>query len=306
MSTGEVGLKRLLVIGASGLLGSKIIGHAKGRFDVFGSCNPAVDGCSTSGLEPLDMCSESDVSRIFQELDPDIAILAAAMTDVDGCEKNPGLAESVNAIGPSIVAKACRESGARLVHISTDYVFDGNKRDRYFETDSTNPISVYGTSKLHGELAVLAELPTAFVARTAVLYGWNPIKSKSNFVTWVLKKLRNGENVTLFNDQWISPTFADDLAGALIGIAGKSASGIWHVAGPDCLDRPACGRMIAEAFELDERLIIPVPSSSVPLPAKRPAYSCLDSSRVEKLLNRQMMPFEESLREMRRQELSER
>jgi len=85
-----VGLKRLLVIGASGLLGSKIIGQAKGRFTVFGTCNPAVDGCSTSGLEPLDMCSVSDVSRIFNELDPNIAILAAAMTDVDGCEKNPG------------------------------------------------------------------------------------------------------------------------------------------------------------------------------------------------------------------------
>jgi dTDP-4-dehydrorhamnose reductase len=299
-------LKRLLVIGASGLLGSKIIDQAKGRFEVFGSCNPAVDGCSTSGLEPLDMCSESDVRRIFQELDPDIAILAAAMTDVDGCEKNPGLAESVNALGPSIVAKASREFGARLVHISTDYVFDGNKRDRYIETDATNPISVYGSSKLHGERTVLAELPTAFVARTAVLYGWNPIKSKSNFVTWVLRKLRNGEKATLFNDQWISPTFADDLAGALIGIAGKSASGIWHVAGPDCLDRPACGRMIAEVFELDKRLIVPVPSSSVPLPAKRPAYSCLDSSRVEKLLNRKMMPFEESLREMRHQELSDK
>jgi len=301
-----VGLKRLLVIGASGLLGGKIIDQAKGKFEVFGSCNPAVDGCSTSGLESLDMCSESDVRRIFQELDPNIVILAAAMTDVDGCEKNPGLAESVNALGPSIVAKASREFGARLVHISTDYVFDGNKRDRYIETDATNPISVYGSSKLHGESAVLTELPAAFVARTAVLYGWNPIKSKSNFVTWVLRKLRNGEKATLFNDQWISPTFADDLAGALIGIAGKSASGIWHVAGPDCLDRPTCGRMIAEVFELDERLIVPVPSSSVPLPAKRPAYSCMNSSRLEKLLNRQMMPFDESLREMRRQELSQR
>lgn len=294
------------MIGASGLLGSKIISQAKGRFGVFGSCNPAVDGCSTSGLEPLDMCSESDVSMIFQELDPDVAILAAAMTDVDGCEKNLDIAESVNATGPGIVAKACREFGARLVHISTDYVFDGNKRDRYVETDSTNPISIYGSSKLHGEQAVLAELPSAFVARTAVLYGWNPIKSKSNFVTWVLRKLRNGEKATLFNDQWISPTFADDLAGALIGIAGESASGIWNVAGPDCLDRPACGRMIAEVFELDKRLIVPVPSSSVSLPAKRPAYSCLDSSRVEKLLNRKMMSFEKSLKEMRRQELSER
>ncbi len=299
-------MKRLLVIGASGLLGSKIVAQARGRFDVFGSCNPAVDGCSTSGLEPLDMCSERDVSRIFEDLDPDIAILAAAMTDVDGCERNPDVAESVNAVGPGIVAKACREYDIRLVHISTDYVFDGDKRDRYLETDATNPVSVYGSSKLHGESAVLSEFPDAAVARTAVLFGWNPIRSKLNFVTWVLKKLRNGEKATLFNDQWMSPTFADDLAGALIGISGKSVSGVWHVTGPDCLDRPACGRMIAKAFELDEGLIVPVPSSSVPLPAKRPAYSCLDSSRVEKLLNRKMMPFEESLREMRRQELSER
>jgi len=299
-------LKRLLVIGASGLLGSKLISQAKGEFEVAGTCNPLADGCNTSGLEPLDMCSESGVSKIFKELRPDVVIVAAAMTDVDGCEKNPEIAENINAKGPGIVARTCREHGVRLVHISTDYVFDGNKMDRYVETDATNPVSVYGKSKLRGELAVLSELPTAFIARTAVLYGWNPIRSKANFVTWVLKKLRNGEKATLFEDQWISPTFADDLASALIGISGKNESGIWHLVGPDCLDRPKCGRMIAEVFELDERLIIPVPSSSVPLPAKRPAYSCLDSSRVEKLLNREMMPFDGGLREMRRQELSER
>jgi dTDP-4-dehydrorhamnose reductase len=150
---------------------------------------------------------------------------------------------------------------------------------------------------------VLSTLPDAVVARPAVLYGWNPLEDKDNFVTWVIKKIRKGERATLFEDQWISPTFADDLARTLLDLAGMDVKGVWHVSGPDCLDRPTCGRMIAKAFDLDEKLVVPVPSSSVSLPAKRPKYSCLDVSKVEKVLGRKMMSFEEGLKTMRKQEL---
>jgi dTDP-4-dehydrorhamnose reductase len=295
-------LKRLLVIGASGLLGSKLMAQARGRYDVRGTYSPAVDGKSDWRLEPLDMGSKDEVDGMFSKLKPEVVVLAAAMTNVDACEKDPTGANRVNASGPGLVARACRASGARLVHVSTDYVFDGSKKRPYTEQDMPRPISVYGTSKLAGERSVLSTLPGAVVARPAVLYGWNPLEDKDNFVTWVLKRLRKGERATLFQDQTISPTFADDLARTLLELAGRDVSGVWHVSGPDCLDRPTCGRMIAEEFGLDGGLVAPVPSSSVPLPARRPAYSCLDVSKAEKLLGRKMVAFKEGLRVMKEQE----
>ena len=298
--------KKLLVIGASGLLGSKIVVRAGDEYDVIGTCNPEVDGKEFWRLEALDIGSKEEVDRLFVDVKPDVVILTAAMTNVDGCETNPTLANRINASGPSLVARACRAAGSRLVHVSTDYVFDGMKERKYTEADTPRPISEYGKSKLAGERAVLNAMPAAIVARPAVIYGWNPIESKENFVTWVLKKLRRGEKATLFEDQVISPTFADDLARTLIDLSETEASGVWHVSGPDCLDRPTCGRMIARTFELDESLVIPVPSSTVRLPAKRPRNSCLDVSRAEKLLNREMVSFSAGLQMMREQELKRR
>lgn len=298
--------KKLLVIGASGLLGSKLYSQAGGKYDISGTYNPEVDGKSSLRLDPLDIGSKEEVEKLFGKTQPELVILCAAMTNVDGCEKQPLVANRVNATGPVLVARSCKKAGAKLIHISTDYVFDGAKNRRYTEEDVPRPISVYGSSKLAGERAVLSTLPGAVIARPAVLYGWNPIEGKDNFVTWVLKKLRAGERATLFEDQWISPTYADDLARTLLELGEKDVGGVWHLSGPDCLDRPACGRMIAEAFGLDGKLVVPVPSSSVSLPAKRPRYSCLDVSKVEKLLGRKMVSFEEGLRRMREQEPKKR
>jgi len=299
-------LEKLLVVGASGLLGSKIMVQARGRYDAIGTYNPEVDGADLWRLESLDVGSKDEVEKLFAEVVPNVVILTAAMTNVDACEKQPVVANRINASGPALVARACKSAGARLVHVSTDYVFDGTKKRKYVETDHPRPISVYGSSKLAGEKSVLSSLPTAAIARTAVLYGWNPIEGKENFVTWSLKKLRAGERVTMFQDQHISPTFADNLAGALLGLAGTDASGVFHVSGPDCFDRVVCGKMIANIFNLDENLIIPVKSNTLSLPAKRPAYSCLDISKIEKLLNRKMESFESGLRKMKSQESKKR
>ena len=296
--------ERLLVIGASGLLGSKVMEQARGRYAVSGAYNPDVDGASTWKLEPVDIGSKDDVDRLFEKTKPDIVILTAAMTNVDACEKNPTMANRTNAAAPGLIARACKTSSARLVHVSTDYVFDGMKSRRYLETDTPRPISVYGASKLAGERAVQSALPEAAVIRPAVLYGWNPIPEKMNFVTWVLKKLRNAEPVKLFEDQIVSPTLADDLANVLLAIAEKQVSGVWHASGPDCLDRPSCGRMIAQAFDLDESLVAPTPSSSVSLPARRPKYSCLDITKTEKLLGRKTLSFQDGLVTMKEQEKS--
>ncbi|MCI0497870.1 MAG: dTDP-4-dehydrorhamnose reductase [Thermoplasmata archaeon] len=294
--------RKLLVIGASGLLGSKLMAQAGRTYDAVGTFNPEVDGKDLWRLESLDIGSKEEVDSLFRQTSPEVVILTAAMTNVDACERDQLVANRVNASGPSMVARACKTAGARLVHVSTDYVFDGRKTRRYLESDVPRPISVYGSSKLAGERSVLSAYPAAAVARTAVLYGWNPIEGKENFVTWALKKLRAGEKVTMFSDQHISPTFADDLASALLGIAETGASGVLHASGPDCLDRVECGKLIAEVFGLDKGLVVPVRSDSLSLPARRPAYSCLDVSKVENLLNRKMMTFEAGLRQMKEQE----
>ena len=294
--------EKLLVIGASGLLGSKIMRQARDMYSVIGAYNPDVDGISTWKLEPVDIGSKEEVDKLFENSKPDLVILTAAMTSVDACEKNPTLANRINAAAPGLIARACKESSAHLVHVSTDYVFDGMKSRRYLEADTPRPISVYGASKLAGEQSVLSILPEAAVVRPAVLYGWNPIPDKMNFVTWILKKMRNGEPVILFEDQVVSPTFADDLAIVLLTFADKQVSGVWHASGPDCLDRPSCGRAIAEIFGLDCSLITSVPSSSVSLPARRPKYSCLDITKAESLLGRRTMSFRNGLATMREQE----
>ncbi len=293
--------KKLLVIGASGLLGSKLFVNAASKYNVSGSYNPEVDGKSSWRLEPMDIGSKDGVEKLFEKVRPEVAILCAAMTNVDACETKPLIANRVNATGPELVARSCKKMNVRLVHVSTDYVFDGRKTMKYTEEDVPKPISVYGSSKLSGERAVLSTLPDAVVARPAVLYGWNPLEDKDNFATWVLKKLKKNEKVTMFEDQRISPTFADDLAKTLLELAERDVRGIWHVSGPDCLDRPTCGRMIARAFDLDDKLVVPVPSSSVSLPAKRPKYSCLDVGKVEKLLGRKALSFEEGLSAMKKQ-----
>ena len=287
-------------------MGSRVMALAGRTYDVVGTYNPEVDGEDLWRLEPLDIGSKDEVEALFKKVSPEAVILTAAMTNVDACEKHQVIANRVNASGPALVARSCKTTGAKLVHVSTDYVFDGRKDRRYTEKDIPRPISIYGSSKLAGENAVLSSLPGAAIARTAVLYGWNPIEGKDNFVTWALRKLRAGEKVTMFKDQRISPTFADDLASALIGIAESDESGLFHVSGPDCLDRVECGKIIARVFDLDEALAASIRSESLSLPAKRPAYSCLDASNVERLLTRKMMPFEAGLRKMKEQEARKR
>lgn len=295
-------LSKLLIIGASGLLGSRLMSQARSKYEVTGCCNPIVDGEDTGISEHLDIGSRGQIENLFHRIRPDAVILAAAMTNVDGCERNPDLAYSVNAKGPEYVADCCRRIGSKLAYVSTDYVFNGKKIGRYSEDDQPDPISVYASTKLAGERAVSSILPDAIIARPAVLYGWNPVSKKDNFVTWVLKKLRKGEQVNLFEDQYTSPTFADDLAKTLLDLVEKDVAGIWNVSGPDCMNRPACGTLIARIFGLDWTLVTPVLSDSIPLPAKRPKNTCLNVAKVENLLRRKTMSFEDGVLKMKEQE----
>ena len=213
---------------------------------------------------------------------PQVVIHAAAYTDVDGCELNPALAMQVNAEGARHVAQAAAECGARLIYISTDYVFDGALRRPYTEADTPNPLSVYGRSKLEGERAV-REHPNHLVVRTAWVYG----RYGRHFISAILERAQRGQPLRVVQDQVGCPTWTRDLAQALAALLASDATGIVHAAGGGFCSRHEFAVAAVEeaaARGLAPRVPVePISSAEAPRPAPRPAYSVLSNCRLAQL-----------------------
>ncbi len=238
-------LKRILITGASGLLGISLVDALSEEYEVVPTHNrEAVHRNSVK----MDVCDENTVLRVVDRTHPDAVIHAAAETNVDKCETDKTSAWNINALGTRNVAEACAKVSAKLIYISTDYVFDGDK-GAYSEEDEANPINHYGMTKLKGEEFVRA-LPLEFViARTSVIYGWHP--KKSNFTTWVIDSLANRRQISVVDDQYNSPTLSNDLSEILRRMLLQGARGIYHTVGSDRVSRYDFALKIAEVFGLD-------------------------------------------------------
>jgi dTDP-4-dehydrorhamnose reductase len=262
----------LLVTGGNGLLGTKLIELCL-RHGAHRPVSVSRQPCSNGSLgafefHQLDLTNGDSVGELFERLRPRWVVHTAAMTNVDGCERQPEAAWRANADAAEAVAQACRTVDAHLVHLSTEYVFDG-RSGPYGEEDPANPISVYGRTKLASEQAILRLRPSAAIARTTVLYGY-ALNARPNFVTWLIGKLNAGEAVKVVNDQIGSPTLADNLAEMCFALALGGASGVYNTVGADCLDRYAFALTAAEIFGLDHGLIRPVSTAGLAQPARRP------------------------------------
>lgn len=272
-STAEASCLKLLITGASGQLGRRLLELSPheniGAYH--GAPSAGAAGIALN-LEDPDSCRAA-VARVK----PDWIIHGAAMTNVDGCEADPKAAHAANAEGTGNLAMAAAAAGARMVYVSTDYVFDGT-RGNYRETDAVNPISEYGRSKLEGERLALATMPDVVIARTSVVYG----PHKKNFVTWLLDELRAGRGVRIVEDQVVSPTLTRDLAEQILALVQADASGIFHTAGGTALSRLDMAREIARVWGLDASLITPIRSSDLTWKAQRPLNSSLDVSKIAK------------------------
>ncbi|HQN76204.1 MAG TPA: SDR family oxidoreductase, partial [Methanomassiliicoccales archaeon] len=233
---------------------------------------------------------------------PELVVLCAAMTNVDQCEREPDAAYKVNMEGTLNVAAECRSSGAKLVYISTDYVFNGLKGMRYHEFEPVDPLSIYAKSKLEGERVTLDAGRGNLVCRVSVVYGWNRVSGKSNFVTWIVDSLRNGREVRLYDDQYVSPTYAPSAARDILELGLGKLKGVCHTSGPDCLSRYEIGTMVAEVFGLDASLLKAVSTAEMPLLAKRPAVSCLGVDLAESELGRPMTGLRQGLELMKASE----
>ena len=292
-------LARVLVLGASGLLGQYVAREALNRgHEVWGSFFSTP--LPRNGIQPIrvDLGKPATIEKAFAKARSDATILCAAFTAVDRCEAHPKEARRVNAEGPAQVARFCRDRGVRLVHVSTDYVFDGNAGP-YDEEAVPSPLSQYGISKREGEVRVLETLPEALVLRLCAVYGWNRLREKANSVTWILGRLRAGQPVPLFTDQRVSPTYAHEAAGAILDLTPGSTSGLLHLAPRDCITRLELGKVIADVFDLPKEFLRPSTVAETQLPAPRPSHSCLTSSRADELLNTAPRPLRDALAHMR-------
>jgi len=228
---------------------------------------------------------------------PSVVVHSAAETDVDRCETERDLARRINVEGTANIADACVRAGAKLILVSTDYVFDGNKGN-YAETDEPNPISFYGLTKLEAERIAASTSPDSLIVRTSVLYGWHP--TKLNFATWVLKGLRERQILKVVNDHINSPTLADNLADAIRKATKYNSQGILHIAGSERISRFDFARRIARQFDLGESLLVPVEMKDLDWIAKRPRDSSLNVGKAEKELDIELFGVDRGLEAMAR------
>jgi dTDP-4-dehydrorhamnose reductase len=289
-----MGKGKLLVTGANGLLGNKIIRLAQNNYVAtpIHHIKPL-----HSKSQKLDIRDANAVLNLFDKFEPATVIHTASETNVDKCEIEKEHAWKTNAQGTRNIAEACRKVSAKLVFISTDYVFDGEK-GLYSEEDKPNPVNYYGVTKLEGEKQVINYCENYAILRTSVLYGWH--QWKQNFATWIINKLKQRQEITVVEDHYNTPTLAGNLAEVAIEVAEKDLQGIYHASGNERISRYEFAKQIAKTFDLNSDLIKPVKMSQVAAwIAKRPRDSSLDTGKIQKKIKTKPLNITEGLNKMK-------
>jgi dTDP-4-dehydrorhamnose reductase len=288
---------KLLITGASGLLGTRVCELAlKQNHTIFAAYSQHIPRYGTS--TKLDLTDKTAIKEVFRKVDPEVVIHAAALTDVDECEKEKELAWKTNTEATSNIAQLCHEHSSFLVYVSTDYVFNGEKGN-YRESDQTDPINYYGLTKLKGEEQVIQSVAQHCIARTSVIYGSIPAAGKTNFALWLIDKLGRREITRTVTDQWNSPTLNTNLAEMILEIVERRISGIFHLAGATRLSRFDFATHIAEAFNLDKNCIIPASSKEMPWFAKRPRDTSVNVEKAKQALKNKPLPIIAALRRLK-------
>jgi dTDP-4-dehydrorhamnose reductase len=274
-------MTRFLVTGASGLLGLNFALQVSEQHEVYGVVNHhALDGVPFTVLQ-ADLAQPGEVERLLEASRPEVVLHCAAMANVDACETQPELAYRLNAELPGELAAATARRGLRLVHVSTDAVFDGTKGD-YSEDDLPNPLSQYARTKWQGEQAVQAANPQAWIARVN-FYGWS-LGGGRSLAEFFFNNLSMGKGVKGFTDVYFCPFLVNDLVDVLLAMLAKAPGGLYHVVSPECISKYEFGRLVAHQFGLDESLIAPVSWVEGGLRAARSPNLTLRNDRLRQAL----------------------
>jgi dTDP-4-dehydrorhamnose reductase len=244
----------------------------------------------------LNIESVGEINRWLDALKPDMVVHTAGLTNVDECERNPAAAHAQNCELSRNIAVACQQHGVRLLHISTDHLFDGSHAF-YKESDTPIPLNVYARSKLDAEIEVAKVYPAALIVRTN-FFGWGPLYRPS-FSDWVIDSLRGGKQITLFDDVYFTPVLIDTLADASYRLSEAGASGVFNVVSGQRLSKFEFGNMLATEFRLPQNLLLRGRLSDAKLSAARPHDMSLDNSKVNQFLNMQIDALGEQVAQLK-------
>ena len=291
-------MKKILLTGANGLLGQKLVDLLTKQQNVElvatarGENRLPFSGGYT--YRSMDITDRQQVLDVIGEVQPDVVIHGAAMTDVDKCEvqKDACWAQNVHAV--EYIVEACQASNAFLLHVSTDFIFDGTAGP-YDETAEANPISFYGWSKQAGESVVRHANLRWAIARTVLVYGIAHDMSRSNIILWVKKSLEDGKNIKVVTDQWRSPTLAEDLAMGCYLIADQEAEGIFNISGKEVLTPYEMAIQTADYFGLDKSLIAQADASTFTQVARRPPRTGFILDKAQTVLGYNPHSFAEGI-----------
>jgi len=288
--------EKVLIVGASGLLGSKLVEVCK-DYEVYGTF--WTHKLKGKNFFALDVTKRDEVFKLIEKIRPDVVFDTHSITSVDYCELHPEEAWLINVDGTKNLAEASKTYGAKFVFISTDYVFDGSKSD-YIEKDKPKPINYYGKTKAVAEKMIEYLDLDYLIARTAVLYGIGGY-GKQPFVLWVLENLRAKKQINVVVDQFNNPTLADNLAEILLKLWEKDATGLFHVVGRDNVSRYELALKTAEVFGLDKKLIKPITTPELRQIAPRPRKLQLSTHKLERFLHVKPLGVEEGLKIVKEQ-----
>lgn len=286
--------KRVLILGSNGKLGQRVsrMLMEPGNYELFAASAEEKSEIENIEYESIDISKRNSVKSLFHKFFPDVVINAAGMTNVDLCETNKELCWNTNVKGTENIAMSSWAIDALLIHISSDYIFDG-KEGPYSEEDIPHPISYYGRSKLAAENSLRTSGARYVILRTNVLYG-RVKNNKPDFVSWVVENLSKGKEIRIVTDQINNPTFIDDLSEVILRCTEKSVEGIFNIGGPELLTRFDFCLRIADYFNLDKNLILPITTAELKQAAPRPLKSGLICGKAERELDFKSSGIEES------------
>lgn len=289
----------ILITGSNGLLGQKIVAQLKAKDLPFIATSKGENrnpDCPDENYKSLDITDINQVNALLSSANISSVINTAAMTNVDACEENETECRKINVQGVQNLHDACTTFGlGHLVHVSTDFVFDG-ENGPYKEEDKRNPLSIYATSKRDSEdLLMNSEHDNWSILRTIIVFGQGNNLSRSNIVLWAREALKEGKELTIVNDQFRAPTWADDLAWACIKAAQQKAKGVFHISGPETFSIYELVTRIARFYNLDSKSVKPISSSTLNQKAKRPPKTGFIIDKAREILGYNPLTFEESL-----------
>ncbi|PQJ79016.1 dTDP-4-dehydrorhamnose reductase [Polaribacter porphyrae] len=291
-------MNKVVITGSNGLLGQSLVNlllREKEKYQVFGFSR----GENRSGREDfsyisIDITNQEKLKKSIKEIQPNFIINTAAMTQVDDCENNKKACDILNIDVVKWLAEISDEINCYLIHLSTDFIFDG-KKGYYKEEDEPNPLSYYGLSKLKSEQVLTNSNINYTILRTILVYGKVFDMSRSNIVLWVREMLSKGKEITIVDDQYRTPTYVEDLAMACKITMDKKATGIYHIASNKLLSVYKIAQQIADTFGLDKSLIKPISTVTLNQTAPRPTKTGFDLSKTNNELDFYPKSFKEDL-----------